>query len=48
MQNAKKKASIWIILLLVSFGLVIGHGLYTFVYAKGFSAPIPRPVKTAT
>lgn len=43
MQKAKKKASIWIILLLVSFGLVIGHGLYTFVYAKGFSYFSPDP-----
>ncbi|QKF64295.1 cytochrome c nitrite reductase small subunit [Campylobacter corcagiensis] len=25
------------LLLIVSFGVVIGHGLFTFVYAKGFS-----------
>lgn len=26
-----------ILILVVSFGLIIGHGLFTFVYAKGFS-----------
>lgn len=26
-----------ILILIISFGLVIGHGLFTFVYAKGFS-----------
>ncbi len=43
MQNVKKKASLWIILLLVSFGVVVGHGLFTFVYAKGFSYFSPDP-----
>ncbi|ASM39101.1 MAG: cytochrome c nitrite reductase small subunit [Campylobacter sputorum] len=26
-----------ILILVISFGVVIGHGLFTFVYAKGFS-----------
>nr|WP_314470443.1 cytochrome c nitrite reductase small subunit [uncultured Campylobacter sp.] len=43
MENTKKKASIWVILLLLSFGVVIGHGLYTFYYAKGFSYFSPDP-----
>lgn len=37
-QKTKKRSfSIALFIIIISFGVIIGHGLYTFVYAEGFS-----------
>lgn len=39
----KNSSALSILILVVSFGLIIGHSLFTFVYAKGFSYFSPDP-----
>lgn len=37
-DKAKKQPQLFaMLILIISIGLIIGHGLYTFIYAKGFS-----------
>ena len=36
-KTEKRSFSIALFIIIISFGVIIGHGLYTFVYAEGFS-----------
>lgn len=37
LKEQKRSVSIAILILIISFGVVIGHGIFTFAYAKGYS-----------